>query len=87
MGVAPLQFKEGESADYLGLDGSESLTITGLAEDLKPHKMLDVVAKNLETGKETKFQVQARLDSDIEIDYYKNKGIFQYVLRERLKEM
>ncbi len=87
MGVAPLQFQEGESADSLGLDGSEIFNITGLADNLTPHKILDVVAKHPDSGKETKFQVEARMDSDIEIEYYRNKGILQYVLRERLKEM
>lgn len=87
MGVAPLEFMKGENPESLGLDGSESFTITGLAKDLKPHKMVDVTAVHLESGKETTFQVQARFDSDIEIEYYKNKGILQYVLRERLKEM
>lgn len=84
MGVAPLQFLEGQNAESLGLDGSESFTITGLADNLTPHKLLKVTAKH-PSGKETNFEVKARFDAPIEIDYYKNKGILQYVLRERLK--
>lgn len=84
MGVAPLQFLNGDNADSLGLDGTETFTITGLAEDLAPHKKLDVKAVH-SSGKEIDFQVQARFDAPIEIDYYANKGILQYVLRERLR--
>ena len=85
MGVAPLIFEEGQNAVSLGLDGSETFTITGLEENLVPHKMLDVKAIH-PSGKETDFKVKARLDSAIEIEYYKNDGILQYVLREYLKE-
>lgn len=85
MGVAPLVFEEGQNALSLGLDGSETFTITGLEENLVPHKMLNVKAVH-PSGKETDFKVKARLDSAIEIEYYKNDGILQYVLREYLKE-
>lgn len=84
MGVAPLVFNNGENAASLGLDGTETYTITGLEEDLVPHKMLNVKAVH-PSGKETVFTVKARLDSAIEIEYYKNQGILQYVLREYLK--
>ena len=85
MGVAPLVFEAGQNAETLGLDGSETFSITGLAEDLKPHKVLDVKAIH-PSGKETDFKVIARLDSDIEIEYFKNEGILQYVLRDYLKQ-
>lgn len=84
MGVAPLVFVNGESAASLGLDGSETFTISGLAENLTPHKILDVKAVHL-SGKTTEFKVKARLDSAIEIEYYKNNGILQYVLRNYLR--
>lgn len=84
MGVAPLVFVNGENATSLGLDGSESFTITGLAEDLKPHKILDVRAQH-SNGAVTSFKAEARFDSEIEIEYFKNDGILQYVLREYLK--
>jgi aconitate hydratase len=85
MGIAPLQFLEGQSAESLGLTGKEIYTITGLQNDLVPHKLIDIVAKD-DSGKELKFQVEARFDSLIEIEYYKNDGILQYVLRDYLKK-
>lgn len=84
MGVAPLIFTNGENAEKLGLDGSETFSITGLADGLTPHKILDVKAVH-PSGKETHFKVKARLDSNIEIEYFKNNGILQYVLRNYLK--
>lgn len=84
MGVAPLVFINGESAEILGLDGTEVFDIIGLADQLTPHKLLDVKATHL-NGKITAFKVQARMDSAIEIEYYKNNGILQYVLRDYLK--
>lgn len=85
MGVAPLVFTNGENAEKLGLDGTESFSINGLAKDLVPHKTLDVKAIH-SSGKETNFKVKARLDSAIEIEYFKNDGILQYVLRDYLKK-
>ncbi|HOZ84758.1 MAG TPA: aconitate hydratase AcnA [Niabella sp.] len=84
MGVVPLVFTEGQNAESLGLDGSETFTITGLETDLRPHKLVDIKAVN-PSGKETEFIAEARLDSAIEIEYYKNQGILQYVLRQYLK--
>ncbi len=84
MGIAPLVFVNGENAASLGLDGSEIFTISGIADNLTPHKMLEAKAIH-PSGKETSFKVQARLDSAIEIEYYKNNGILQYVLRNYLK--
>lgn len=84
MGIAPLQFMEGQTAETLGLTGRETFTIIGIETDLKPHKLLDVKAVT-EAGKEFSFQVIARFDSLIEIEYYKNEGILQYVLRDYLK--
>ncbi len=84
MGVAPLVFINGQNAGSLSLDGTETYSITGLENDLVPHKILDVKAVH-PSGKVTDFQVEARLDSDIEIEYYKNEGILQYVLREYLR--
>lgn len=84
MGVAPLVFLKGQNAESLGLDGSEIFSITGLSDNLTPHKILDVKAVH-RSGKILDFQVEARFDSQIEIEYYKNEGILQYVLREYLK--
>lgn len=84
MGVAPLVFVDGQNAASLSLDGTETYTITGLADNLTPHKLLDVQAVH-PGGAVTNFKVKARLDSAIEIEYYKNDGILQYVLREYLR--
>ncbi len=84
MGVAPLVFMDGQNAESLGLDGTETFSISGLADNLVPHKILAAKAVH-PSGKSTDFQVKARLDSAIELEYYKNEGILQYVLREYLK--
>src|SRR5690606_1752125 len=84
MGVAPLVFVEGQNAESLGLDGTETFSITGLAEGLLPNRILRAQAVH-PGGKTTEFQVKARFDSEIEIEYYKNGGILQYVLRDYLK--
>lgn len=85
LGVLPLEYKNGESAKSLGITGEEVFTITGIANDLKPHKVVQVTAKN-DKGFEIKFQAIARLDSNIEIEYYRNGGILQYVLRQFLNK-
>ncbi len=84
MGVAPLVFTNGQNAQSLGLDGTESFDIKGLEDNLTPHKILDVKAVH-PSGKVTEFKVEARLDAPIEIEYFKNQGILQYVLRDYLK--
>lgn len=85
MGVMPLQYEDGETAESLGLDGTEKFDITGVAEGLKPMKKLDVTATK-KSGETIKFKVIARLDSQIEIAYYQHGGILQYVLRDFLKK-
>jgi len=85
LGVLPLQYKEGETADSLGLTGKETFDIIGIAQDLQPLKEVDVIATD-DDGKKTEFKAIVRLDSQIEIEYYKNEGILQYVLRQFLKE-
>ncbi|PVW15835.1 aconitate hydratase AcnA [Marixanthomonas spongiae] len=84
LGVLPLQYKEGETAETLGLSGKETFSVTGISEGLQPQKELKVVAES-EKGDKTEFNVIARLDSDIEIAYYQNEGILQYVLRQFLE--
>jgi len=80
MGVVPLEFPAGENAESLGLDGTEQFTIVGIAEDLKPHKLLAVTATKT-NGQTITFQAKARFDSAIEIEYYRHGGILHYVLR------
>ncbi len=84
MGVLPLQFMEGESYSKLGLDGSEIYDILGIEEGLYPRKKLKVVARK-DDGRTIEFNVVARLDSDVEVEYYKHGGILLYVLRKFLK--
>ena len=83
MGVLPLQYLTGETADTHKLTGTEKFTITGLEDSVTPLKVLTVTVKR-EDGKESEFKVIARLDSNIEIEYYRHGGILQYVLRQFL---
>lgn len=85
MGVLPLQFKPGENSDSLGLSGTEKFSIYGINESLSPLKMLEVKVEN-EHGSIKEFEVICRLDSAIEIEYFKNGGILHYVLRDFLKK-
>ncbi|MDE2385564.1 MAG: aconitate hydratase AcnA [Alphaproteobacteria bacterium] len=84
MGVVPLQFKDGDSWAKLGLTGTEKITINGLAEDLKPRAMLKVDVERAD-GSKTSFDVLCRIDTLDEIDYFKNGGILQFVLRNIAK--
>jgi len=85
MGVLPLQYLTGENADSLGLDGTETFTISGIADGLKPRKKLSVQAVKT-SGEVVTFEAEARLDSEIEVAYYQHGGILQYVLRDFLKQ-
>src|SRR5690554_5765890 len=85
MGVLPLEYLEGESAKLHELDGTETFSITGIEEDLTPLKKLRMTAVS-DDGCEVRFKVIARLDSPIEVAYYENEGILQYVLRQFLKQ-
>ncbi|MGB0430735.1 MAG: aconitate hydratase AcnA [Bacteroidia bacterium] len=83
MGVLPLQFDEGQTQDTLGLDGTETYNITGL-DDLSANQMIDVTATKKDGG-EIKFKAMSRLDSAVDVEYYKHGGILNYVLRQFLK--
>jgi aconitate hydratase len=80
MGVLPLQFKDGESADSLGLDGSEEFNIL-IDDNLKPRQEVRVEARKA-SGELISFSTVCRIDTPVEIDYYRNGGILHYVLRE-----
>ena len=80
MGVLPLQFQEGQTRESLGLTGREQFTITGIAADLTPHKLVQVHATR-EDGAAVDFEAIARLDSAIDIEYYRHGGILPFVLR------
>jgi aconitate hydratase A / 2-methylisocitrate dehydratase len=83
MGVLPLQFKPGQTAEALGLAGLERLTIAGLAGDLRPRQELAVQVERPD-GRDT-FPAVARLDSPVEINYYRQGGILHTVLRKMLR--
>lgn len=84
MGVLPLQFKDGESAETLGLTGKETIDVQ-VGEDVKPRDLLKVTATD-EAGNKKEFEVLVRFDSEVEIDYYRHGGILPMVLREKLQE-
>ncbi|GIW35277.1 aconitate hydratase AcnA [Meiothermus sp.] len=84
MGVLPLQFQPGQNAASLGLTGYEVFDILGL-EDITPGKELTVVATRAD-GSQVSFQVKARIDTPVEVDYYRNGGILQTVLKNMLSE-
>jgi aconitate hydratase len=79
MGVLPLTFAEGEDADSLGLDGSETFAIA-VPEDLQPRQPIEVTARR-DDGTETRFTATCRADSPVEVEYYRNGGILHTVLR------
>jgi len=83
MGVLPLQFTGGENAETLGLTGHEVFDIGGIAEGLEPHAELEVVARS-DDGGEKRFTVECRIDSEVELDYYRHGGVLQMVLRRML---
>ncbi|WP_394972897.1 aconitate hydratase AcnA [uncultured Croceitalea sp.] len=86
MGVLPLEYKNGENANTLGLSGSEKFTFSGITSELTPRKVIEITAED-EHGNIKKFDVVCRLDSKIEVAYYKNEGILHYVLRNYLKTL
>jgi aconitate hydratase len=80
MGVLPMTFAEGESHETLGLDGTESFTIP-VGDDVQPLQMLEVTAVRAD-GSSLKFNAQVRLDTPVEVEYYRNGGILHTVLRQ-----
>nr|NIR47626.1 aconitate hydratase [candidate division KSB1 bacterium]NIT70091.1 aconitate hydratase [candidate division KSB1 bacterium]NIU23727.1 aconitate hydratase [candidate division KSB1 bacterium]NIU93576.1 aconitate hydratase [candidate division KSB1 bacterium]NIW68171.1 aconitate hydratase [candidate division KSB1 bacterium] len=84
MGVLPLQFLEGDNAEKLGISGNEIFDIEGISQGLTPGKEVTVTART-EDGVETTFSAKVRLDTQVEIDYYRNGGILQTVLRQLVK--
>ncbi|TVP84283.1 MAG: aconitate hydratase AcnA [Alkalicoccus sp.] len=85
MGVLPLQFQEGESADTLGLKGTEHFDVK-VSNDVKPRDIITVTATDAESGEKKTFDVIARFDSEVEIDYYRHGGILPMVLRNTLQK-
>jgi aconitate hydratase len=83
MGVLPLQFKPGENLDSLGLTGKEIFSVGGLSNAIQPKSIVTVRAQR-EDGSELTFQAIARLDTPVEVNYYRNGGILHTVLRNLL---
>jgi aconitate hydratase len=84
MGVLPLAYAPGSNRQSLGLTGRETFNVSGIAKGLAPGGQVTVTAKD-ETGKETVFPAIVRLNSAVELDYYRNGGILQRVLRQFLR--
>jgi len=90
MGVLPVQFKPGDSAASLGLTGREIFRIAGFGDDITPRQSVTIVATSDVAaggdGRERRFEAIARLDGQIEVDYYRAGGILQAVLRRLATE-
>jgi aconitate hydratase len=84
MGVLPLQYKDGESAESLGLNGYEVFDIEGVDDNLRPQQDVKVRARDT-AGNEKAFDAIVRINSEVEIKYYRNGGILQAVVRDMLQ--
>ncbi len=85
MGVLPLQFKEGASAQTLDLDGSETFDVVGLGAGIKPQQDVTLIIHRANGARE-EIPVKLRIDTPIEIDYYRHGGILPYVLRQLITQ-
>jgi aconitate hydratase len=83
MGVLPLQFKGSDSVQSLGITGEETFDVEGLGDDFKPQQEVTLVIRGKD-GKEKRVAVLLRIDTPIEVDYYKHGGILPFVLRSLL---
>ena len=83
VGILPLQFEAGDGVESFRLSGDEVFDITGLDDQIKPQSKISVRAEK-ENGKVVEFQVTVRLDTELEVDYYRNGGILHKVLRDML---
>jgi len=86
MGVLPLQFKSGENAASLGLTGFEVFNIIGLSDNLHPNQEVTMIARD-PNGKEKMFTVIMRIDTPVEVKYYRNGGILHAVLRDMAQKV
>jgi aconitate hydratase len=80
MGILPLKFMDGQSAESLGLKGDELFDILGLSADMAPKSLITVRAKKAD-GKVVEFKTTALLNTEVEVNYYRNGGILHTVLR------
>jgi aconitate hydratase len=81
MGVLPLQFKDGATAQTLQLDGTETYDVLGLTDELKPQQDVTLCITRA-NGQAANVTVACRIDTPVEIDYYRHGGILAYVLRQ-----
>jgi aconitate hydratase len=84
MGILPLKFMDGQNAESLGLKGDEVFDIEGLSDKMKPKSVVTVKAKKAD-GSIVEFQATALLNTDVEVNYYRNGGILHTVLRNLVK--
>lgn len=85
MGVLPLEFQDGATRESIGLTGEETFDILGLDDDLKPRQTLNVKATATD-GTSKEFAMTVRIDTPVELDYYRHGGILAFVLRKLLSE-
>ena len=85
MGVLPLQFGDGTNAASLGLAGTETFSITGLTDSIQPGQQLSLEIQSQDGGSRT-IPVKLRIDTPIEIEYYKHGGILPFVLKQLLRK-
>jgi aconitate hydratase len=81
MGVLPLAYEPGTDRKTLGLTGRETFSVTGIAKGMAPGGRVTITARD-ESGKDTVFPAVVRLNSAVELDYYRHGGILQRVLRQ-----
>jgi aconitate hydratase len=86
MGVLPLQFTDGKNRDLLGISGHETFETIGLDENIQPGQMIQILATR-EDGSQFTFNVLVRLDSVVEVEYYRNGGIMQTVVKKLMKTL
>lgn len=84
MGILPLQFQDGVNRKTLNLDGTETVSIVGLSDAIKPSSTIKAIIHR-QDGSEENVELLSRIDTQNEIEYYRNGGILQYVLRNMLK--
>jgi aconitate hydratase len=84
MGILPLKFQEGQNAESLGLTGEEIFDIEGLSDTMAPKSMVTVRATKPD-GSVVRFTATALLNTDVEVNYYRNGGILHTVLRNLVK--
>ena len=83
MGIVPCQFKNGASVQSLNLDGSETFDLVGLKDDLQPRQDATLIIQRA-NGQTKEVQVTVRIDTPIEVEYYRHGGILPYILRQLL---